>query len=1376
MIREMKLKVLNIRFSITILIVLFNLHCISVEAQTIRFQYLTSEDGISQSEVYAFLHDSRGFMWIGTLDGLNRYDGYNIEIFNTDRNDPHSLSNNTIRSLVEDKYGRVWIGTNDGLNYYDPATELIYQVNLSPQNTNFGVWSLYIKDDNLLIGTNTGLWTTSIAGEDIESIESGIHKIKFFSKNQDADSLIRSIIPSKYGGLWIQSSDNVSRVAFQEYSDELVVLEDLSLNFSTSQIGAIEDHSGNLWLASDKDGLARYNPKTKATVFFKDKGTINKINSNKCSALSIDKKGNLWVGSLDRGLSFASAESLNNEIVQFTSYQNNPSNPNSLNSNLIYSLYVSDDDILWVGTIGSGVNIYNPEQKKFHHYKFYRSSDDEPSSNFIRSVFVDKQNNLWVGTHNDGLYIMNPESGRFNKLGFESQIIFHMANYFENKNLVCTGNGIFLVEYLDNSLKIHSSNNNEENNNNAVFNVIRSKEGIYWFASLTGVGRIRMLGDSIFVDEFYSIDTDPAISIGNSRVLHYCEGTNEIIIGTEGGGLNIMSLDENHYPTKIDVFKKNDDPRSISSNYIRAIISDSKQNIWIGTYEGLNLMIRDSVNSEISFKTYDINDGLPNNMIQLLVEDDNLNLWIGTNGGLSKFIPSRQEFVNYTVNDGIQSNEFSEHTVYKKPDGEIIVGGINGINTFYPDEIKNSTINPNTTITGFYISNEKVKPLQKVGRKAPLDKSIVLTDAIKLLPKQKNIGFEFSSMIYPNASEVKYAYKLEGFEDEWQTTDATNRVANYTNLRHGKYRFLVKSTNADGMWGSPEEISLHILTPFKFTWFAYVLYVLIIVLIFTYFSLRYTTKRKLLLEREHAEKLHNLDELRMRFFINISHDLRTPLTLITGPLDKLLKKTSLKDDIRENLHLIKRNVKRLNYLVEQLLDVRKSEGGILKPKLQLLDLVSFTREETAHFTYAVKKKGIKMKIASEADKLMVKFDPGMISKVYFNILSNAIKFTDNGLIEIRIDRIDKENFEILRDSDFTNYVRVEIRDTGRGISEDNKQKIFERFYQDQSQTEYGYGIGLSHSKELVDAHQGFIEVESEEGSGTLVRFFLPDTELLNEIQNQEASSTEDIFVDIDNQLTEGEVKKKNSAKTILILEDNMDMRSFIASELQSQYNILQASDGVEGLYLAENHSPDLIVSDIMMPNMDGIEFCEKIKSNIKTSHIPIILLTAKVEQETKYKGIETGADDFIPKPFEIEYLVLRIKNLLHSRDELRKMFQKSGYLEPSAVTVTSIDEKFLLSLKQAIEQGMSNAEFSITSLESEMGMSHANFYRKIKGLTGQSGQELLQNMRMKRAHQILSEKKGIRIAEVAYMVGFTNPKYFSKCFKETFGYAPSELK
>jgi len=1342
-----------------------------------RFNYLTSEDGISQSEVYSFLEDSKGFMWFGTIDGLNRYDGYNIEVFNTKKNDPHSLSNNTIRCLVEDEFGRIWIGTNVGLNVYDSRTELFHQIEIDTlQTRSLQVWSLLVKDGYLLVGSNKGLFRANIKPNNSNKFAVGFHEIK----NTDfSGKVIKKLEISRKSGIWVLTGEgNVSKILFQGGNNNPKVIKKLLHDDWRNATDLVEDHYGNIWISFLKKGLIRCNPETGIEKHFNKYGTSFGPASEKCSGITTDKEGNLWVGTNDKGLNFLNASDLNKEEIVFEYIQYRPLFSYSLNSNLIRSLYVSKDNHLWVGTSGSGINILNSNQKKFEHYKFRSELYGSSNSNFVRSVFVDKQNRIWIGTQNNGLFLFNRENEKFEKIGFETQSVYYITTYSGNKNFICTNSGLYLVELIDNSLKVYSHTRNMQFNASAHY-IEKSAKDLYWCATVNGLCRTKIINNRIVFDKRITNKTNPAISADNCRVLLFKEKTNEILVGTEGGGLNIITLDNEQNPEKIKIFTKTKDLNSISNNFVRTIIKDSNNNFWVGTYEGLNKLVINDTTGNIDFQSYTIENGLPNNMIQLLVEDNNQHLWIGSNGGLSQFLPEKEKFINYTSSDGIQSNEFSEHAVFKKADGEIIAGGINGINAFYPNEIELSLVKPRTTVTHFYLSNKMVNPMLKVGNRAPLQQSIVNTDSIFLLPNQNDFGFDFSAMIYPNAEKIQYAYMLEGYDQEWQFTDAQNRNAKYTNIKHGTYIFKVKSTNNDGIWEeTANEIFIRIKTPFIYTWYAIVIYVSFVILIIVYFSyysvIRLTTKKSLILEKEHIQKLHELDNLRTKFFINISHDLRTPLTLIKGPLDSLLKSKNVNKNFREKLELIKRNVKRLNYLVEQLLDVRKAESGTLKPKLKSRDIVEFTKNEVVHFDYAIKQKGIGLKVNCKLNKLVTSFDPMMISKVYFNVISNAIKFTSEGKIVINIDKVHKNDLDTFKDSAFNSFVKIEIIDTGVGMAEDKKNKIFERFYQDSQMEGKGYGIGLSHTKELIDAHQGYIEVDSAPNMGTTIRFFLPDIKDLKETVSKNNFSTEDFYIDETTKKTELH-NGKRIWKTILILEDNADMRLYIKSELSNQYNVIEAADGVEGLKLAEIESPDLVVSDIMMPKMDGIQFCQQLKSKIETSHIPVILLTAKVDTETNYKGIKMGADSYISKPFEMDYLKIRIENLLRSREKLKWLFQNNPVLEPSKITVSSIDEKFLSSVIEAIEQGISDSKFNVKSLELKLGMSHANFYRKIKSLTGLSGKELLQNMRMKRAHQILSDNKNLRVAEVAYMVGFTNPKYFGECFKEKFGFAPSEL-
>ncbi|MCU4157869.1 response regulator [Carboxylicivirga sp. A043] len=1347
---------------------------ISTYSQNRRFHHITSKDGLSQSEVYCFLKDSRGFMWFGTVDGLNCYDGYSIKTFTTQRNNPQSLSNNTIRSLAEDQSGRVWIGTDDGLNMYNPHTESIYQITSHAASSHkFTVSTLLVYEDYLFLGTRHGLFRLEL---DNTIDNNRPQRIEFDTGNTNLNRSIINLKECSKGGIWMQTSSFVSRIIVESHSNVAITIETPIIHPSYNFLDLVEDYSNNLWISCNRSGLIRYNLTNKQITKFKPSAGANGPSSLKCSGISVDLQGNIWLGTLDNGLNFIKSDQVNSDKIRFKHIQYNSLNPSSLTSNLIRALYVSNDDVLWIGTIGAGVNFFDSDQKQFEHLSINTSTSN--GSNFIRSVYYNTDNKIWAGTHSNGLYQINRATKKVKKLGLENMTVFYIAPYNENKKLICCDEGLLLIEESNGTVKILSHLKTF-----ATFYITKGAQDYYWLASFNGIFRLKITDDSMRIDQSYPLSSTESASPQNCRMLFYNKLRNELLVGTEGGGLHILSLNEAHEVVNDKIYKSSKQEGSISNNYIRSIIQDSNNNFWIGTYEGLNKVVNDSTTGKLTFKCYTTNDGLPNNMIHSIIEDDAQCLWIGTNNGLSKFYISQEQFINYTESDGIQSNEFSEHTAYKTKNGEIIMGGINGITAFYPSQITSSLRKPQTTITDLFIDGERVNPKQRIGKTIPLEKGISISDTLVLLPHQNNIGFDFSSMLYPNAEKIKYAYKLEGFDKNWQYTDVTKRHANYTNLRHGKYAFKVKSTNSDGIWeDNGTELFIYIKTPFIYTWYAYVLYLLTIVLIFIYFSyysiIRYTTKNKLLLEQEHNNKVQVLNKLRTEFFINISHDLRTPLTLIKGPLESILQKNNLSGEVKEQLLLIKRNVKRLNYLIEQLLDVRKAESGKLVAKLQNQDIIAFTKEEIAHFTYAIRNKGLKYQVSSSSNKLMLSFDPAMIAKVYFNLISNALKYTDIGEINISIAKVLKKEYQILNHSKYNSFAKIEVHDTGKGISTSKLQKVFERFYQDDTSNGKGYGIGLSHTRELIEAHSGYIEAESQTNKGTTIRFFIPDTNLSSTEETKSLSNEDDMFRGKTNELLTEEAKPiNNTAKTVLVVEDNADMRSYIKSELITEFNVLEAEDGLIGIEMVDKHDVDLIISDIMMPNLDGMAFCQHIKTNIKTSHIPIILLTAKTDNKSKYEGIETGADDYISKPFEMEYLILRIKNLLQSREQLRKIFQSKGFsLEPSAVTVNTLDEKFLKDLMDALEKGIPDSEFNVSTLEEELGMSHSNFYRKVKSLTGQSGKELLNEMRMNRAKQVLMDNNSIRIDEVAYMVGFTSPKYFGKSFKEAFGMSPSEMK
>lgn len=1378
--------------AIIILSLLFQ--CSQIWAQVATFSQITSEDGISQSEVYCFLHDSKNYMWFGTLDGLNRYDGYTIATYNVDSEDPNSLVHSTIYALSEDKFGRIWIGTADGLSVFDMQSQRIYTIPNFYSGRKLIIRTLLADNRNLWVGTQEGLFRLTLPINELSEkrlgsiVKTADHVNLEIHGEKSIYSSILDITKASDGKIWLGTWEGITSFDFKPENNSHYRFTDFSGPLdSIVQINSIiEDQNRTIWIGTQENGLYRYVPETDALRNFR-KSQYTSFVSDNIKMMVSDQQGNIWVGTFNDGLLKIDATDLLSDNLPFKIFQNNEFQPGSLNSNLIRALYVSRDGLVWIGTLGKGINIYNPYQKDFRTIRIPPDSNGA-ANNFIRSVYEDPEKNLWLGLHNGGLVKYDAGTESFKKMYMNSYAtIFHIHSCCQNYFWIATSMGAHIVFPGEDQVTTVASLNFEEATDqmayNACFNVEKSAPDIFWVASMSGIARIKVNPDFKLEKEMYNVNTSPAMSFDNTRVLLYDNLRNTLWAGTEGGGLNELILNSEQFPDTI-IFHQAEPgkPGFLSSNYVRSLCLDGKNDLYVGTYEGLNRLQRKEGSSSYAIRIWKTGDGLVNNMVQSIESDDDGYLWLGTNGGLSRFEPAKEVFVNYHISDGLQSNEYSEHTSFKAPDGELFFGGINGVDAFLPDQIQPNPLSPTVAITDLYLFNMRVEVGQKSGNHKILERPIDATDTLNLRSTENDIRFDFSALFYADPEKIKYAYILEEYDEKWINTDATRRVANYTNLPFGNYMFKVKATNNDGTWNDdPTTLFIHISTPFYLKWWAFAIYVTLFVFTIWYFTrysiIKITTKDRLVLENEHNQRLHELDVMRTKFFINISHDLRTPLTLITGPLEKVVRTFQLEPGLKHQLDLVNRSAKRLKYLVEQLLDFRKAEAGKLTARRSKVALIQFIEKETEYFKGSIKEKGLELRFIHDINEIEACIDTDMMGKVIFNLMSNALKYTREGTIYVRtrIDTSEKEN-EQVNQAD-KKWVVIEIEDSGSGIPEDKTEKIFDRFYQDPENPGKGYGIGLSHSKDLIEANHGRIEASSIPDKGTKFIIFLP---LISDV---EEIVTCDEPNDINYHVVEPSIAEETDIamqkadseqlKSILVVEDTADLREYIAHNLHEKYRVIEADDGADGLLKAKQFIPDLIISDIMMPKMNGIEFCHEIKSNIDTSHIPVILLTARVDDETKYKGIETGADDYISKPFEMDYLILRIKNLLKTREHLRNLFQKNLDLEPSAVTVTRVDDTFLKKLMDIIEAGIPDSEYSVEAMEKEIGMSHTHFYRKIKSLTGQSGKELLQNMRLKRAaHLILQDQ--LRISEVAYMTGFTNPKYFSKCFKEKYGVSPSE--
>ncbi|HSH20556.1 MAG TPA: hybrid sensor histidine kinase/response regulator transcription factor, partial [Draconibacterium sp.] len=751
------------------------------------------------------------------------------------------------------------------------------------------------------------------------------------------------------------------------------------------------------------------------------------------------------------------------------------------------------------------------------------------------------------------------------------------------------------------------------------------------------------------------------------------------------------------------------------------------------------------------------------------------NLWLSTNKGLSRFRPNDGTFQNYTVNDGLQSNEFNTGAYFRSKTGELFFGGINGLNYFYPENIKNNKNLPNVVLTKIKLGDKSIT--QKTHPEI-LNKSVELTDRIVLSHKDDIVSFEFAALEFSAPEKNEYAYMLENLSDKWINTDGI-RTATFTHLPPGEYIFRVKASNNDGVWNENGlVVTIVVKPPWRNTWLAYIVFalgiVLLIVLIRRYEMNRIRLKNQLKIEKVSADSLRELDQLKSQFFANISHEFRTPLTLILGQLESVM---SSDIDTKEKARLLvaNRNSRRLLTLINQLLDLSKLEAGNMELNASQYNIVSFLKSLFYSFESMAATKKIELSFKSESENIPLFFDLDKMEKVFYNLVSNAIKYTnENGKVSVGIKNIDSL------------YVEISVKDNGTGIPAKYLPNIFDRFYQvdDSSTRNYeGSGIGLALVKELVQLHKGIVTVKSTEGKGTVFYVRLPLSEPENEYKEGQTSAVNnDVLSDYfaDNEVIEEEEINAGNSKPIkdnrdivLIVEDNKDVRAYIREQLEKDYQVLEAENGEVGMVEALESIPDLIVTDLMMPKVNGFQFCNAVRGNEKTSHIPIVMLTAKAAFDDKIEGLEIGVDDYITKPFSAKELTVRIRNLINQRRLLRERFKQATIIKPSEVTTMSVDQVFLEKIIKNIEANFENQDFTPESLANEVNMSVSQLNRKLNALVNQPAGQLMRSLRLQRAADLLKQRAGT-VAEICYQLDFNDPAYFSRAFKKQFGCSPSD--
>lgn len=1347
-----------------------------------KFNHLDINNGLSHNQVTSIVKDTKGFMWFGTMSGLNRFDGYSFKIFRYDPQDSSSLIDNFIVSIVDDKTGVLWIKTRSGFVLFNQEDEgfstalpsYLNKLKLSIiditdvfSDLNKDIWLIVRNRGLIKYSFSTGLTSLyshspgdslSLISSDIASLiqdknrnlwlitHSGIlQKIDKAGKITENNYQVSKLNNGKWyeyklfadadNDIWVYSQASTG-LFFLEKGKHLLHLHKNSLKAALNNDivkGVVQDEDELIWAATDHGGINLIDKKDFSVKYILSNPFDERsLNQNSIITLYRDENGIIWTGTFKKGINY-----YHKDIFKFNQVKLQSLNPMDKGINDVNCFAEDENGNLWIGANEAGLVYFDRKNNTFRQYRHNPANVNSLSTDVVVDIFLDKEQKLWIGTYFGGLDMFNGRTFqhfRHNPKDSSSLSDDRVWSIFEDSDkdlwIGTLGGGLNRIDRKTNKFQRYKVGRSNSVNSDFISCIIEDNDKNIWFGTAIGV------------------------SILNKRT----------------GKFSYLVHEKNNL-------------KSLSNNNVITLLKDHRGWIWVGTREGLNVFS----DKNSLFRIIDKKDGLTDNSVVSVLEDDKGTIWISSANGVSNLIIDEKstpdslifDIVNYDEADGLQGKEFNERAALKTRKGELIFGGGNGFNIFDPEQIKINENIPEIVYTNLQIFDNQVKVNEKINGRVILQKSLNQVKEIRLKYKENMFSVEFAALDYFQPEKNKYKYKLEGFNENWLESDSRLRKATYTNLDPGDYTLHVIASNNDGKWNNESAIlKISVLPPFWRSYFAYFIYALIIILLLL--LLRYIILEKERMNyrteqvRVEARQRHEIDVLKIRFITNISHEFRTPLSLILTPLEKILKNT---EDITQKNHflLIYRNARRLLNLVNQLLDFRRMEFQEFKLAPSLGDIVAFVNDVTFSFSDMAEKKDIKLSFHSHIESMTLLFDHDKIEKIIFNLLSNAFKFTPSkGNISVDLSTKMPDNSS---DGDKP-WIIINVKDTGIGISKEKQSKVFERFFQDdnpKAQMNQGTGIGLSLVSEFVRLHKGKIEFESEPGKGTSFTVYIPvisqeEYSLQeNEIKSEVENLPELIQVPQENEPE----KHDNKRPFILLVEDNDDFRFYLKDNLKLHYNIAEATNGKEGLQAAKEKMPDLIVSDIMMPEMDGIELCRSIKSEKQTSHIPVILLSAKSANKQKVEGFDTGADDYITKPFSFEILESRIKNLIHQREQVKKSFQKKFELTPSEIKITSLDEKLIQKTILLVENNISNPDFSVDKLAREVGMSRVHLYKKLSALTGKTPIEFIRVIRLRRAAKLL-EKSQMTVSEIAYQVGFNNPKYFTKYFKTEFKMLPSE--
>ncbi|MCG9972537.1 hybrid sensor histidine kinase/response regulator transcription factor [Christiangramia crocea] len=1302
------------------------------------YDYISQKEGLSHNYVTKIVSDSLNVKWIATENGITKYDGLNYTAIKPGEEYP-GLRNENIETLYIDSKNNLWIGTKSG-----------------------GLSKLEIETNKL---TNYNY----ILDEDIQGA-----------------LRIRVITEDKKGNIWIGSQDN--GVFVLNDSQKKVVNRFKSLRAKS----IIADEKDIVWIGSQNklikidtssDSIFTYTLDNYITTLIKD---ISR-NCLWISTIDQEKNGNLNLSRFD----------LENEKLSTVT--------TNISSNYATSLYLDQDDRLWVGTWGSGLYYSSKNLKKFYKQDLVLPQREKEGYKYdiILDIHSDKNNVLWISSSNGGVKLMQNQGFKNITSTLDNPVLtkeLNVNSVYKNENGIYLGtlrSGLFFGAKLNSLQQVNIENDQK------VFRIYEHNDVIVFGTSAS----------TVFMDK----NQNEISKLDISKPTFFLSENDEYLwIGTQHNGLYLINVSNFKAPKIVKHYRLRGEEQKLESNRITSMAYDAVGNLWVGTYNGLHLYDRNTKNFvhhtkfmdtripqiinciyansgfiwlgtpnglyKLKFKneilevekTYTVVNGLINDFICGISSDRNNNLWISTSTNLVNLNPTKESLINYGEEDGIATSIFNLRSIYEgKNKSMIYVGGIDNLTYFNPDDIEDKQ-NPHELIfTALKVNNRRINAYDSINGRVLLNKNIGYADKIELTHREKSFSIGFINNNFSDQETISYRYRLLGYQKDWNYIKNQKNV-NFVGLAPGNYEFQVSSSKDYKQWSDPKSLEINVLHAPWLSPLAYLIYVILFILIFLSFILVYLRQRhfrhKLELSEITQEKENDLNEAKLTFFTNISHEFRTPLTLVLGPLKEILGSEKLNGEIREKLITVEKNANRMLKLTNELIDFRKAQHGILKLNASKGNIVKFSLEVFMYFKEQAFNKNIDYRFESDRDLINLSFDHSKMEIVICNLISNALKYTKPGGRII---------FKIIEKKD---YCLLSIEDNGIGIAPEDQQKIFDRFYQIKNTNTahvIGSGIGLTFSKKIIELHKGHITVESKINKGSHFNIKLPYAEeIKNYLKNNRAGNAKS--VDTYKELSKGSISldpdKKVHENTILIIDDNADIRKYLRSLLGNHYELIEAENGDKGIELASEHVPDLILCDIMMPGKDGLTVCKELKKQIGTSHIPVILLTARSSNIYEIKGLNTGADDFITKPFAPKIIKARIATVLHNRQKLRKYFLNKVRFEPSKNEINSEDAEsiFIAKAVKLIEENLLDDNL-IETLMDELCMSQSTLYRKIKSLTGLSLTGFIRSIRLKNAAEIILSKN-LKLSQVALEVGFNDYKYFRESFKKQFGCLPSKYK